>query len=236
MPQKKAIRKILARLRKKQWKRTAWGFKKRSTVNVNRALQPFSQRYISKMKYSESFQLTGPGLAGFVTQRMNLNSIFDPNRTGLGHQPYGHDTMATLYNRYRVVKCNYSISAIALGQTTANMYSVIAALPANEEVSISNVSEAQENPRCKYITQAPNAGLKVLRGTVYLPSLVGRSKAQYMADDRYQSQYGSSPNELAVLNIYAGLLNGANETTQMSLNVTLEYVVESFDVKALPQS
>lgn len=205
-------------------------------VNVNRALQPFAQRYITKMKYSESFQITGPSTAGFATQRFNLNSIYDPNRTGLGHQPYGHDNLAALYNRYRVIKCDYVISGIALGNTSGNMYSLLAALPSNEEYGIASVAEAQEHPRCKFITQAPDAALKVLRGSVYIPSLVGRSKAQYMADDRYQAQFGSSPNELAILNVYAGLLNGGFETTQFTLNITLTYTVEVFDVKSLPQA
>lgn len=219
------------------FKRKAWGKKARPTVNVNRALAPFAQRYITKMKYAEQVQVTGPGLGGLAAFRFNLNSIFDPNQTGIGHQPYGHDTMAGLYNRYRVIKCNYVISGIATGGTSGNQYSIIAALPSNETVNLGGgLAEAQEHPRCKFITQAPESGLKVLRGSVYLPSLVGRSKAQYMADDRYQATYGSSPNELAILNVYAGVLNGSAETTSMQLNVVLEYVVESFDVKSLIQS
>lgn len=204
---------------------------------VNRALAPFAQRYITKMKYAEQVQVTGPGLGGLAAFRFNLNSIFDPNQTGIGHQPYGHDTMASLYNRYRVIKCNYVISGISTGGTSGNQYSIIAALPSNEQVNLAGgLAEAQEHPRCKFVTQAPESGLKVLKGSVYLPSLVGRSKAQYMADDRYQATYGSSPNELAILNVFAGVLNGAAETTSMQLNVVLEYVVESFDVKSLIQS
>ena len=73
--------------------------KKRPTVNVNRSLQPFAQRYIAKMKYSEQLKVTGPAGGGLAAYRFNLNSIFDPNRTGFGHQPYGHDQLAGLYNR-----------------------------------------------------------------------------------------------------------------------------------------
>lgn len=212
-----------------------WG-KRKSTVNVNRSLQPFAQRYISKMKYSTQITATGPGGSGWNTYRFNLNSIYDPDQTSLGHQPYGHDTMQSIYNRYRVIKCRYVISGIATGGTTQNQYTVIAALPSNEVHAISTIADAQEAPRCKFITQAPGASLKMLTGTVYLPSLVGRSKSQYMSDDRYQATYGTSPNELAILNVYTGLLAGQAETVSIQLNVTLEYTVESFDVKILPQS
>jgi len=220
---------------KRMWKRKAWGRKKK-TVNVNRAIQPFAQRYICRMKYADSVQVTGPGLGGISTFRFNLNSIYDPNRTGLGHQPYGHDTLATLYNRYRVIKCKYVISAIPTGATTGNQYGIVAALPANEQVNVVSINEVQEHPRAQFITQAPDAALKVLKGTVHIPSLVGRTKAQYLADDRYQATYGADPNELAVLNVYTGLLNAASETVSMQLNVMLEYTVESFDVKNLGQS
>lgn len=210
---------------------------KSSTVLVNRVLQPFAQRYISRMKYAEQINQVGTTLGGLTQFNYNLNSIFDPNRTGGGHQPYGHDTMATLYNRYRVIKCSYAISALGTGGTDGDAYSIIAALPANEQVTLNGgVAEAQENPRCKFITQAPNAALKVLRGTVSLPSLVGRTKSQYMADDRYQATYGSSPNELAILNIYTGLLNGGSQTLTAKIGIVLDYTVESFDVKNLIQS
>lgn len=209
----------------------------KAIVNVNRALQPFAQRYICKMKYAEQITQTGPTLGGLTQFVMNLNSIFDPNRTGLGHQPYGHDTMAAIYNRYRVVSCNYAISALSTGGSTGDAYSIIAALPANEVIGIGGgVAEVQENPRCRFITQAPNAALKVLKGTVYMPSLMGRTREQYLSDDRYQAVYGSSPAELGVLNIFTGLLNGTSETMTAKLNVVLTFTVESFDYKQLSQS
>lgn len=190
-----------------------------------------------KMKYAESLNIVGPALGGLTQYVFNLNSIFDPNRTGFGHQPYGHDTMSTIYNRYRVIKCNYVISGLAIGGGTGDSYGIIAAMPANETAAITGgVAEVQENPRVRYITQAPNDGSKVLRGSVNIASLVGRTSQQYMADDRYQATFGSSPNELAVLNIFAGLLNGNNEQITTKLNVVLEYTVECFDYKQLAQS
>lgn len=234
----KAYRKIQSRLRyrSRHAKKVMKYRSKNPIVNVNRSLQPFSQRYICKMKYATQLTNTGPSGSGWATYRFNLNSIYDPDQTGIGHQPYGHDTLSTLYNRYRVIKCTYTISAISTGTTSGNQYTVVAALPANEVHSISRIEDAQESPKCRFITQAPNSGLKVLRGTVYMPSLMGRSKSQYMSDDRYQATYGASPNELAILNVFTGLLNGAAETVTTQLNVVLEYTVESFDFKVLPQS
>jgi len=208
-------------------KKALRGYRKRAyKTNVNRSLQPIPQRYICKMKYSETFALSGlsPGY------QFNLNSIFDPNRTGIGHQPYGHDTFQTLYNRYRVISCSWNITAYNGGVPIR-----LVAQPANEVLTANSVSEVCENPRSKWILQPPNSPMKILKGKTYIPSLTGRTKAQYMADDRYQAQFGTSPSELAILNIYhAGLADIGVDNTLGT--ITLEYTVELCDVKHLTQS
>lgn len=219
---------------------TRGGRRARPTVNVNRSLAPFAQRYITKLKYAEVRVVTGPTLGGLVQYNFRLNSLFDPNLTGGGHQPYGFDQLTDIYNRYRVYKVSYAISALNTDGTTN--YSVVAALPSNEPyVAGAGVSELMENPRAKYITQAPNAALKVLKGTIHLPSLAGRTKAQYMADDRYQSEMTTNPLESLVLNVMAGTLTGTSggggsATNVMNLSISLVYHAEFFDVKNVIQS
>lgn len=199
--------------------------KARKTVNVNSALQPIPQRYICKMKYAED--VTTDGLTGMY--RFRLNSVFDPNLTGVGHQPYAFDQLATLYNRYRVISCGWRITSPS---STANRQ--VGAIPSNEAVSFATFAELKENPRAKYVTQMLGGDAQLIRGKVYIPSLVGRTKQQYMADDRYQAEVTSNPAEAAVLNILA-----ANQTgipVASDVNIILEYTVEFFDVKPLTQS
>jgi len=56
------------------------------------------------LRYLENFTLDASG-SGSATQVFSVNSIFDPNVTGVGHQPMFRDNYANLYNTYRV---NYS--------------------------------------------------------------------------------------------------------------------------------
>lgn len=197
---------------------------------VNRALQPIPQRYITKMKYSELVSTNANGFYAF-----NLNSIFDPNRTGIGHQPYGFDTLATLYNRYRVISCGWRIAPVApavLASSTVQL----ACLPGNEELTgILSMFECKENPRARYSLTTNGGEVRFVTGKQYIPSLVGRSKAQYMADDRYQAQTTASPNELAILNLYTAVGN-VDSTATFPIQVLLEYTVEFFDIKHLAQS
>lgn len=200
-------------------------YKKRGqrTTLVNTSLNPTPSRFITRHKYAEAITTNSLGLN---TYRWNLNSLFDPNRTGLGHQPYGYDQIGILYNRYRVISAKYVLSVIS---DTANI--AFAVLPSNEAAPpITNVSEARENPRAKYMTQNPGGTLKVLKGNVYLPSLTGRTKTQYMSADSYQAQTGSSPSEIMVLNCFAqGLNDDAAFVTNPTFNILIEYTVEWFD-------
>ena len=58
---------------------------------TNRALHPIPQRFITKMKYSEVVTTT----ATFGQYAMNLNSIYDPNRTGTQAHTHRHTNTQT---------------------------------------------------------------------------------------------------------------------------------------------
>lgn len=203
--------------------------KSNKMVNVNRALRPFAQRYITKLKYAQVQFLNTAGPAAW---RFRLNSLFDPDFSGIGHQPYGFDQLSPLYNRYRVISCSYVVSAV----DQAGQYITFATLPANEQVNTLSLSEMRENPRCQFVVQAPASAMKQITGKVYLPSLVGRTKAQYMADDRYQALVTDNPAEAAILNVYVQRMDEGLNTLNVPLTVTLEYTVEFFDIKNFAQS
>lgn len=209
--------------KRKQWKRKP-RVAKRRTVLVNRALHPLPQRYITKQKYSDTIVLT----SGASTYLFNLNSVFDPNRTGVGHQPYGFDQLAALYNRYRVISCSWVINAYSLAAVR------VGTLATNEQPVLLSMSDFVERPRAKFIVQIPGGNTQYLKGSSYIPSLVGRNRSEYMADDRYQAEVTSNPSELALLQV-AGF--GMNDTAaDINLTVTLEYTVEYFDIKQVGQS
>lgn len=218
-------------LRKKLWKKRPRVRRRvkrsKAQVTVNRALSPIPQRFITKLKYGDYVSTDATGQYKF-----NLNSLWDPNRTGVGGQPYSFDTMATLYNRYRVISCGWRIQCM---RDSAGIAIQLGGVPSNEDLTISSMSQLRELPRAKYILQNPGAQVVTLKGKSYLPSLVGRTKAQYMADDSYQAQVTGSPGELCILNLLT-TNNTDSIAGLISIQVLLEYTVEFFDVKTLGRS
>lgn len=208
-------------------------YKKRGqrTTTVNRGLQPFAARHIVKMKYATSFRMTTAALTAQYV--FNTNSIFDPDSTSVGHQPYSHDTWATIYNRYRVIGVSYYITAYAAVNKTATF----CILPSNGTTSVTSIDQAREEPRARSGTLSPiTAGNpQRFKGKIYNPALTGRTRSQYMADDRYQALFGTSPSEQLILNLFAENPDGTL-VPDCYVQITLNYMVELFDPKILGQS
>lgn len=65
---------------------------------------PFPPYRWVNLRYTGTFLMsTGTGVYG-TEQVFRLNSLYDTDFTNAGHQPYGFDQMATLYNSYIVDK------------------------------------------------------------------------------------------------------------------------------------
>lgn len=60
----------------------------------------FPSQLRTKLRYCDVITLTSTASVGTYTFRMN--SLFDPDFTSIGHQPYYYDQLAALYNRYAV--------------------------------------------------------------------------------------------------------------------------------------
>lgn len=180
-------------------------------------------KYVQSVGFSNATTLASQ-------QIFNINSLFDPDRTGTGHQPYGFDQLAAMYNRYRVLKIRWIVN---FGPTTNNPVEAVV-VPVNGLLnsaiaSSSTFENACELPFAKALI-VPNAGdstkLKV-KGQLSLNELNGVTMTEYLADDRFESQVGSSPAE--VITLYIGVYNPSANTVANSVLVELYYEVDFHD-------
>lgn len=70
---------------------------------------PLPMKFLAKHRYVEGGLSLDPGVASLGTYIMNLNSLYDPNYTGVGHQPLGFDQMTALYSKYSVIGAKATI-------------------------------------------------------------------------------------------------------------------------------
>jgi len=199
----------------------------RMTTTV-RGRGPVSERTVVKLKYNQ--QLLSNGSTG--DHVFNLNSIFDPDRTGTGHQPYGHDTYASLYNRYRVFKAKVYIE---FAVSDANVY-VVGLMANNVTTTQTNSSLAYEKPNAISRLCTRDHRTRFVR-TYNLPAICGSTLTQYRADDRYQAIFGASPGETICLHIlWSDMNSAAPASSVVGANITVFYYIEAFDAVDLGQS
>jgi hypothetical protein len=101
---------------------------------ISRSLTPIGFPPVFRMqhRYVQSSSITA-AVGSLATQVYRTNSLFDPDLTGVGHQPYGFDQFKTYYATYLVTASTCSVeasiaTASALVGLTVSTDSALAAL------------------------------------------------------------------------------------------------------------
>lgn len=205
-----------------------------SRLNTVRSLNsPVASKLITRLKYHTSSTM-GPGLpVGDYIWR--LNSLFDPDVIVAGHQPMGFDQIAGLYGKYKVFKCSYKI--MVASAINSGLIGVTAcAVPTNTATAIANGTDAQEMRASKWGYTCAQLGPPIyLYGMVDLPTLNGKTRAEYAGDDLCGAIVSANPSEVLDLHL---VIASSDLTTnvQASLAATLTYYVEFSDPVQLAQS
>lgn len=170
--------------------------------------------------YSQEVALN-PGIAGAAAnQQFRLSSIFDPDLTGVGHQPVNHDQYAAIYERYQVLSVKYTFWMQPNNSTSCIggvFVSDVSATTTDPRVYI-------ENGQCNWRYLASGAGIQPskITGSVSLARVHGVTPAQYKANDDYGAQFGANPVEEAYLTCFAAG-TGGNDSGTVGGWIELEY-------------
>lgn len=191
-------------------------------MNITRMSTIFPKRLITKLVYVEKY-LAQNITIGFDDRIWNLNSLFDPDRSGTGHQPMGFDQYVAFYNRYRVFKTDVSV-AFPTHTTIGNTYAIVAV---NNASAFTSITTAIENPGSISGAGAEGGPAVVLNATYDLAEINGVSRTQYKTDERTQADVASSPVENICLHVVATSQDGAEFTYGYTIKMTM--YVELFD-------
>lgn len=179
------------------------------------------------LKYSQDF--TFVNVAGVGQQQFVLNSLFDPNNTGGGHQPLGFDQWSAFYNRYEVLSSSITIRATApdVNQVTMAVYPSI-----NSTQSVL-ISTAREQPYAKYITfsNTVDANRRILKNWMSVAKLEGRKPYSI----NYTAAVTNNPVNSRFWNILIDSVT-ATDVSDIICNVVLIYKCRFFQRNQLAQS
>lgn len=194
-------------------------------------------RLLVKLPYHDTFQLNAPVGLG-TSQVMNLNSIYDPDRSGTGHQPLGYDQWSQFYKKYRVFKVAYDITFTndAGGGTAGTVVAIVNQNGSGVAAgSVGDATFEQPHVRKGVLGNSNSASSRSFKGVVSLPRIAGRPSISYKSDDRYQANFGFNPNEYITMSLIAQSMAGASDV-QVQVSVRMVYFVELFDAFYLEMS
>lgn len=180
---------------------------------------PVPATMLTKMTYEDIKQISAAGVSSQTLYR--LCSIFDPDFTGVGHQPMGHDQWATLYGRYRVLGCSYEIHAVNYSDGNPQEFSVSIAETSTPGTAIQEHASTQ-------LAILPNnqQQVKVIKGYVDTTKFEGDPGARY--DKDYSAAFGNNPARELFLVLQGRNMLSASDI-QIAMIVKLVYYVRMYD-------
>jgi len=187
------------------------------------AWDPFPAKATAVMRYSTTLSLD-PALGLTAPHLFRANSIYDPDFTGVGHQPYGHDTYASIYNHYNV------------RQSTITM------TPTNGKDGIYGISLTDDSVvQGDYDTVRETKGTKMSVGNTGERSTVVQTfNVNKNFDIAYQkatsANFGASPSEGMVFHCWFEGPISTDEQSAGEFLITITYTVDMWELRDLGQS
>ncbi len=201
---------------------------------------PFPLRYLCRLRYAQTkLYTTGASGVSGTENAFSLNSLYDPDITGVGHQPYGFDQVAALYSNYLVTAVDIQIRAVTPGGS--NDMCILAALTGSAAVSLSGINVDAAVEKQGVITK-PISASGINRNTVIslngvrIASTLGLTEAQYRAElALYGAAVTASPTTPSVLRVNVASYDGTASET-VTIQVVIIYHCEFYNRVVQSQS
>ena len=190
-----------------------------------RYYDPFPSQQKAIMRYVADISLDAG--AGTVAHYLfNASSIYDPDTTGLGRQPYGHDQYQSIYNHYRVDKC---IITASTGSGGANNILGIGLQPDTTLIADSFTCRERKGVTFAPVANSTNANKL---------QMTWNTKSTFPVDtsDAYTASFGSNPADSVYFDVFTCGNLPTNDPSALAVTVTLTYYVTMWEPRILAAS
>jgi hypothetical protein len=175
----------------------------------------FPNKIYTHLKYVGVYQIVSTSGA-IATQRMLLNSTFDPDSTGGGHQPLYRDTYAALYDQYAVVSTDVKATFVSNASTSSMNVGIV--VDDDTSASSSGTTRMEQNNSMHHLL--PSSGGSLSTHTFqYHWDCKKILSIDPFASETYKTAVGSDPTEGSYLVCWA-------EPADLSSTTTTTLVVE----------
>lgn len=189
-----------------------------SSSVIVRGPQAIKDQYVCKLVYCETLKRS-PASA-IDNYLFRGNSVYDPNQSGVGSQPYYFDSIAQLYQQYRVTGSKLEVELV----NTAAVPAMATLFPANETISVTDIDDWAGNRYSKSRVMAPSSGSpNMARLSTYATTaaMYGVSANIVKSEKDYSAAVTTNPTNQWNWHIIVGSMDKAtNITYEMRVKVT----------------
>lgn len=186
---------------------------------------PFPAKASARLRYSTTIILN-PTVGIPAAQLFRANSIHDPDYTGIGHQPYGHDTYASIYNHYNVRSSTITVTPT---KPRAGIFGVTLT---DDSTVQSDYDTIREVKGTKYAVCSDNGSPQTTVTQYY--------NCNQNFDIPFQkatsANFGQSPSEGMYFHVWAESPDSTEDGSQNALVVNISFVVDMWELRDLGQS
>lgn len=196
-------------------------FKRKARKNLAR---PFPQSFLTKLRYTELISLNPPATASVDDYVFRANDCYDPNLTGIGHQPRGFDQWMTVYQQWVVVG---SAINVKFSDGDNNTYEAVVGVNLNtlSTIDSNEIIDMIEDRKVRY--KITNNDRPVTCTEKFSSKKWFKSKP--MSDDTLHGTATNGPANLTYYHVWAGDMNSLEDVQSVNAIVTIDYLVVFFD-------
>lgn len=225
-------------------KRRRFNTSKRRSNNFASARQMrlggFPQRMCVKLRYVQEATLS-VGATVSTSVEFKANDVYDPDYSGVGHQPMGFDQWMTVYDHFQVIGSKISVRPVISGSTSPTIapYWGIVTTDATGRYNGKTLDYILEMSG----TERGRHGLNHNWSTLMGPGLVKTAKysmrkffgSKKLGQDKLIGSASASPTEDVMFALWGCGIGGADPAT-VNFIVQIDYIVVFTEAKTLPQS
>lgn len=183
---------------------------------------PFPATAKARLRYSTVVALNST--AGTPAHYLfRATSIFDPDYTGIGHQPYGHDTYQGIYNHYQVDRC-------VITMQPTNHVDSIYGIDVNDDITV--------EPDYDTIREKKGSTFSVITGGPQNQRILSKTynKNFFTNKSDLKASFGSNPAENIFFDCWSEASGPTGDPNVVNYVITLTYDVSMWELKDLGQS
>lgn len=201
----------------------------RKAPMYRRPTSGFPQMKIVSLKYCSQHMLPSVPLSVTGSHQFRTNSIYDPDYTSSGHQPYGFDQWSAVYGRYEVLASTCTVRFVTSQGFQNALCSVIVT---NDLDSSTDLTLVRERPGASYrlvTSQKPVTIKKTWKFRKDAPNHAGWDNTALMTTDPGDSDY---------FRVFVSNVDGSTALSQYSVAclVEIRYLVKLWDRENLTTS